>query len=295
MEGFDTKTLESDLHRLDLRFATLRIRQPRMVDRLARSIEQNGQLVPVVAVAEPENRWVLVDGYLRVEALHRLSRDTAWVELWECPLAQALLLVLVHVQGRTWEVIEEGAVIRELMTQFDLSQRELARQTGRDVSWVNRRLSLVQALPEALFTAICRGELSTWAASRVLVPLARANNAHAQTLLAALQRDPLSTRELHTWYQHYQKANQLKRERMLRQPRLFCHTRPRPGGQRVAGRTGRGLAGGVETPHAAPAWIEQATAIGLCGSGNRTAPAGLGRDENRFSGCGRDTGEVHPP
>ena len=222
MKRLAIQTLESDLHQLDLRFASLRIRQPRMVDRLARSIEQNGQLVPVVAVAEQTKRWVLVDGYLRIEALGRLSRDTAWVELWDCPLAQALLIVLVRVQGRTWEAIEEGAVIRELITRFALSQREVARQTGRDVSWVNRRLSLVQDLPEVLFTAICRGELSTWAASRVLVPLARANNDHAQALLTALQHDPLSTRELHTWYQHYQKANRLKRERMLAQPHLFC-------------------------------------------------------------------------
>ena len=222
MKRVDTQTLESDLHRLDLRFASLRMRQPRVVDQLARSIEQNGQLVPVVAVAEQENRWVLVDGYLRIEALGRLSRDTVWVELWDCPLAQALLIVLVRIQGRAWEAIEEGAVIRELITRFELPQREVARQTGRDVSWVNRRLSLVQDLPEALFTAICRGELSTWAASRVLVPLARANNDHAQTLLNALQHDPFSTRELHTWYQHYQKANHLKRERMLAQPHLFC-------------------------------------------------------------------------
>jgi len=222
MKRFDIQTLESDLHRLDLRFASLRMRQPRVVDRLARSIEQNGQLVPVVAVAEQENRWVLVDGYLRIEALGRLSRDTARVELWDCPLAQALLIVLVRIQGRTWEAIEEGAVIRELITRFELPQREVARQTGRDVSWVNRRLSLVQDLPEALFTAICRGELSTWAASRVLVPLARANNDHAQTLLTALQHDRLSTRELHTWYQHYQKANRVKRDRMLAQPHLFC-------------------------------------------------------------------------
>ena len=222
MTSFDIQTLESDLHRLDLRFASLRMRQPRLVERLARSIEQNGQLVPVVAVAEQKERWVLIDGYLRIQALRYLSRDTAWVELWDCPLSQALLIVLVRAQGRTWEAIEEGAVIRELITRFELSQREVARQTGRDASWVNRRLSLVQALPEALLAAICQGELSTWAASRVLAPLARANSEHAQMLLAALQREPLSTRELHTWYQHYQKANRLKRERMLAQPRLFC-------------------------------------------------------------------------
>ena len=222
MTRFDIQTLESDLHRLDLRFASLRIRQAQAVDRLARSIEQNGQLVPVVAVAEQENRWVLIDGYLRIEALRRLSRDTAWVELWDCPLSQALLCVLVRVQGRTWEAIEEGAILRELITRFELSQREVARQIGRDASWVNRRLSLVQELPEALLVAICQGELSTWATTRVLAPLARANSEHAQTLLAALQREPLSARELYTWYQHYHKANGLKRERMLAQPRLFC-------------------------------------------------------------------------
>jgi ParB-like chromosome segregation protein Spo0J len=247
MRRFDTQTLETDLHRLDLRFASVRIRQPRLVERLARSIEHDGQLAPVVAVAEQAERWVLVDGYLRIEALHRLARDTAWVERWDCPLSQALLIVLVRVQARTWEAIEEGALIRELMQRFELSQREVARQTGRDVSWVNRRLSLVQDLPEALFMAICRGELSTWAATRVLAPLARANNEQAQRLLSALQREPLSTRELHTWYQHYQKANRSKRERMLAQPRLFCqalqvHSREQAAGDLRAGPEGAWLA-----------------------------------------------------
>ena len=148
--------------------------------------------MPVVAVGEQEHRWVLIDGYLRIEALRRLSRDTARVELWECPLAQALLLVLVRVQGRAWEAIEEGAVIRELVGQCGLSRREVARQTGRDVSWVSRRLTLVEDLPEAVFAAVCAGELSTWAAVRVLAPLARANAEQAQTLLGALQREPLS-------------------------------------------------------------------------------------------------------
>ena len=222
MMSFDIQTLEADLHRLDCRFASLRIQQPRVVERLARSIEQNGQLVPLVVVAEQPNHWVLIDGYQRIAALHRLSCDTAQIELWDCPLSQALLIVLVRVQARSWEAIEEGAVLRELMTRFDLPQRELARQTGRDVSWINRRLSLVQNLPEALFSAICQGELAPWSASRVLAPLARANNDHAKILLASLQREPLTTRELHTWYQHYQKANHLKRQRMLEQPRLFC-------------------------------------------------------------------------
>jgi ParB family chromosome partitioning protein len=222
MSSFATQTLEADLHRLDLRFSSLRVRQPRAVERLARSIEQSGRLIPVVAVQEQEDRWVLIDGYLRIEALRRLSRDTARVELWDCPLAQALLLVLVRVQGRAWEAIEEGALLRELVEQCGLSRREVARQTGRDVSWVNRRLTLLEDLPEAVFAAVCAGELSSWAAVRMLAPLARANAEQAQILLAALQREPLSTRELRAWYQHFQKANRRQRERMLAQPHLFC-------------------------------------------------------------------------
>jgi ParB-like chromosome segregation protein Spo0J len=287
MRRFDTQTLETDLHRLDLRFAALRMRQPRVVERLARSIEHNGQLVPVVAVAEQTHRWVLIDGYLRIEALRLLSRDTAWVERWDCPLSQALLMVLVRVQARPWEAIEEGALIRELMQRFELSQREVARQTGRDVSWVSRRLSLVQDLPEALFVAICRGELSPWAATRVLAPLARANTDHAERLLSALQREPLTTRELHTWYQHYQKANRLKRERLLTQPRLFCQalqaqTRAQAAADLRAGPEGAWLAGlkrltqhlralhkqvplvltqGLETTSLQPAWAEMKTVV----------------------------------
>jgi ParB family transcriptional regulator, chromosome partitioning protein len=223
MSSFGIQTLEADLHRLDLRFASLRVRQPRAVERLVRSIAQSGQLMPVMVVHEHQQApWVLIDGYLRIEALRRLSRDTARVELWECPLAQALLLVLVRVQGRTWEAIEEGAIIRELVGQCGLSQREVARQTGRDASWVSRRLTLLEDLPEAVFVAVCAGELSTWAAVRILAPLARANAEQAQTLLAALQREPLSTRQLRAWYQHYQKANRQQRERMLAQPHLFC-------------------------------------------------------------------------
>jgi len=223
MSTFGIQTLEADLHRLDLRFSSLRVRQPRAVERLARSIAQSGQLMPVVAVDENQQaQWVLIDGYLRIEALRRLSRDTARVELWECPLAQALLLVPIRVQGRTWEAIEEGAVIRELVGQCGLSRREVARQTGRDASWVSRRLTLVEDLPEAVFAAVCAGELSTWAAVRVLAPLARANTEQARILLAALQREPLSTRQLRAWYQHYQKANRHQRERMLAQPHLFC-------------------------------------------------------------------------
>ena len=221
MEPVKSQLVESDLHRLDLRFAPLRIQQAKAVEALARSMERSGQLTPVVAVAENEDSWVLVDGYLRIAALRRAGRDTAWVELWECALHQALLWVLARVQARPWQAIEEACVVRELVLSYEQSQREVARQIGRDVSWVNRRLALVEGLPEALLNAVAQGQLSTSAATRILAPLARANSTHAHELLQALLREPVSMRELQSWYRHYQSANRERREQMVKQPSLF--------------------------------------------------------------------------
>ena len=70
--------------------------------------------------------------------------------------------------------------------------------------------------------------LSTWAASRVFVPLARANAPDAEALLAALGTAPLSTRELATWYAHDGTANRTARARMVAQPRLFIQALAAP-------------------------------------------------------------------
>jgi hypothetical protein len=54
--------------------------------------------------------------------------------------------------------------------------------------------------------------------------LARANSEHAERLLAALRAAPLSTRELHLWFTHYQSAQHSLRERLVSHPRLFVDT-----------------------------------------------------------------------
>jgi ParB-like chromosome segregation protein Spo0J len=220
-------TGEVDLHRLDLRFADARMLEPRAVEQLTRSIEHSGQLIPCIAVAE-DGQLVLVDGYRRVLALRRLGRDTASVESWGCDLAQGLLKVLARVHGRPFAAIEEALLVRELIQRHGLSQHEVARRSGHDVSWVSRRLELVCGMPDALLASVRKGELSAWAAIRVMAPLARANSAHAKQLLDALGQTPLSTREMQVWFQHYQTSPRAAREHMVEHPRLFIealHTR----------------------------------------------------------------------
>jgi ParB family transcriptional regulator, chromosome partitioning protein len=220
--------LDIDLHLLDLRFAGARLIEPQAVERLCRSIQRDGQIVPCIVVgwsdsseADGAERLVLIDGYRRVAALRRLGRDTAVVERWPCDLAEAVLGVLARTQSRSFAAIEEALLLRELMQGLGVSQRDVGRRCGRDGSWVNRRLKLLSALPEAAVAAVREGRLSNWAASRVIAPLARANSVHADHLLRAQGQARLSTRELRQWFEHYQKARRSIRERMLDHPRLF--------------------------------------------------------------------------
>jgi len=192
---------ELDLHRLEAPYAQTRLQRPEQVRRLMASIDADGQRVPLVVVGAGE-RFVLVDGYQRWAALTRLGRDTAQVEVWDGPLSAALA---------------EG-----------LTQRAVATALGKDPSWVSRRLALLSQLSEPLQEVVRQGVLSSWAASRVLVPLARANAAEAEALLGALRQEPLSTRELATWYSHYAQANRTARARLVAHPRLFIQALQSP-------------------------------------------------------------------
>ncbi|HWX64424.1 ParB/RepB/Spo0J family partition protein [Bradyrhizobium sp.] len=250
----DTPWLDLDLHRLELRFAAARLMEPRAVEQLARSIERGGQIVPCIVVAEPAaearecgERLVLIDGYRRVAALRRLGRDTARVECWRCGLAEGLLAVLARAQMRPFAAVEEALLLRELMAGLGLSQHEVARRCGRDVSWVSRRLQLISALPDAALEAMRAGRLSSWVASRVVAPLARANSEHADRLLQALAAAPLSTRDLRSWLAHYQEASRATRERLVDHPHLFVQARQESDDQQLSERLRDGPEGECES------------------------------------------------
>jgi ParB family chromosome partitioning protein len=245
--------LQMDLHGLVSRFAELRLRDPQRQQQLTRSIAHNSQLVPVIAVAHEREamRWVLIDGYRRLEALQQVGADLIRVNVWEHSVDDALLLCLARGPERAWEGIEEAALLQELAARHSL--RDIAGRIGRDVSWVSRRLNLFKSLPEDLLAQVRLGRLSLWAATRILAPLARANSDHARTLLAALEQQPLSTRELKRLYTHYRRANRTRRERLVANPGLFVQALA---SQEEAAQ-GRRLAAGPEG-----AWYRDLAVIG---------------------------------
>lgn len=209
---------EVEIAMLDLRYAHTRVVQQDRLLSLAVSLDTCGQIRPVV-IAAP---FVLVDGYRRVEALKICGRDTVMAQVWDCGEGQALLRLLC-VQRR-WDAVEEAAIIRELVRGHGLTQAQVARMLCKDPSWVDRRLSLLDSLPEEILDSVKSGRVSSWAASRVLAPLARANADHASAINGWLVREHVSTRDLKTFFDHYKKSGQRVRERMVLAPSLFIKT-----------------------------------------------------------------------
>jgi hypothetical protein len=112
-------------------------------------------------------------------------------------------------------------MIRELKERHNLCQGEIAHLMGRHQSWVSRRLSLLDSLSEDILELVQKGAISSWAAARVLAPMARAIPEHAKILADNLVKEPFSTRDLMDLFRHYHKANRKQRERMVHEPTLY--------------------------------------------------------------------------
>jgi ParB-like chromosome segregation protein Spo0J len=68
-----------ELNRLEFPFMGLRQHDSLAYVKMVHSIDRETQLVPVITVPSGEQRWILIDGYLRVRALQKLAADTLLV------------------------------------------------------------------------------------------------------------------------------------------------------------------------------------------------------------------------
>ena len=208
-----------ELHQLELRHADLRIRDADRQRRLTASVAELGQVVPIVVVAEGD-RFVLIDGYLRVASLARLKRDTATATAW--PLGEAEALIQRHHLGASGRsALEEAWLLAHLGCERGLTGDELARRFCRSKSWVSRRLALVGELSIEIQVRVRAGVVPPQAAMKYLVPLARANQRHFDALVCALGDVRVTEREVGALYAGYRRADHAGRARLVAEPHLF--------------------------------------------------------------------------
>lgn len=214
--------MELELGQLDLRYAGLRIASMKDRARLVASLAEHGQRSAVLVVPEGEHRYVLVDGYARVEALRELGRDVVEAIVLDVPEPEAILLAWRLESRRRRSALEDGWLIAELIRRHGLDQRHVAERLQRSVSWVSRRLALVRELPSNAQEAVRRGSVPAQAAMKYLVPLSRAKREHCERLVTSLgDKPPVTVREVERLYLGWKRADEATRERIVHRPRLY--------------------------------------------------------------------------
>lgn len=209
--------VEVDLHQLELRHRDLRIHDGEQRRRMIGSVAEIGQQVPVVVIRDAD-RLVLIDGYLRVEALRRLHRDTAIATTWPVSEVDALVHHR-HLSEARWVALEDAWLLGRLR-DHGLTMDQLAHRLCRSKSWVSRRLGLLDALDASAQDRVRAGTVPAQAAMKYLVPLARANKRQCEQLIAGLGDTQVSVRELGALYTAWRRADRVGRQRIIAEPLL---------------------------------------------------------------------------
>src|ERR1700678_2831344 len=212
-----------EFHQLDRRWEHLRVRHPARQRRLLASLAESGQQTPIVVVAaegQPD-RFVVIDGYQRITALGQLSRDTVEAAVGPMSEAAAVLLDRSLRLSEHETALEVGWLLAELEQRFGFGLDELARRFDRSVSWVSRRLALVEVLPEAIQQQVREGKILAQVALKFLVPVARQSLEDCQRMAAIFAQHHCDTREAGQLYGAWRGGSPAIRKRILDDPELF--------------------------------------------------------------------------
>jgi ParB/RepB/Spo0J family partition protein len=210
---------------LGQRLAALRLCDPSADEQVKRSLADRGQLSPVVAFADHDQRLELVDGFKRWRAARALEWSTLQVRV--LPVAEVVatgVIDVLHQQQRLTE-LEQGWLIRSLCREHGLSQGAVAHLLRRHKSWVSRRLLLVEGLDDAVQADVRLGLLSPRSAVAVAA-LPRGNQRQAARL--ASERG-LTTRQTETLVHRLREleSDEARRQQMERWPDDVTASAPR--------------------------------------------------------------------
>src|SRR5450432_2209451 len=210
-ESRETQAMQLEFHQLDRPWEHLRVRSPQRQRRLLASLAAAGQ----------PDRYLVIDGYKRIAALQQLGRDTVEAVSWPMGEAEALLLDRSLRFSEHETALEQGWLLAEMERRFGYGLDDLARRFDRSVSWVSRRLALVELLPEAIQQQARDGKISAHVAMNYLVPVARINLEDCQRMAAVFIQHHCDTRQAGQLYAAWRDGSPAIRKRILDQPELF--------------------------------------------------------------------------
>jgi len=168
-----------------------RLIQPEAVRSMTLSMQSTGQLQPLILLKNGDG-YHIIDGIKRYRAALDIGLEALQSLVFEVDMVMAKAMILHYNRhSGSLSMYEQGLIVRSLVHDHGMSQKEVARVLRQSHSWVCRRLSLIERLLPEVQDALRMGSI-TVSHGRELVKLPRGNQGQA---LEVVTRERLTSRE----------------------------------------------------------------------------------------------------
>jgi len=168
-----------------------RLIQPEAVRSMIQSMQSTGQLQPLILLKNNDG-YHIIDGIKRYRAALELGIQELQSVVFEVDVAMAKAMILHYNRhSSSLTMYEQGLIVRSLIHDHGMSQKEVARVLRQSHSWVCRRLGLIERLLPEVQDALRMGSI-TVSHGRELVKLPRGNQGRALEVVIA---EGLTSRE----------------------------------------------------------------------------------------------------
>ncbi|MBI4457374.1 ParB/RepB/Spo0J family partition protein, partial [Candidatus Uhrbacteria bacterium] len=135
---------------------------------LMNSIREHGILQPLLVTTRPQGGYELIAGERRFRAAKMLGLETVPAIVREADSNQKLLLALIeNIQRQDLNPLEEARSYARLMSEYGLTQEDVAKRVGKARSTVANTVRLMD-LPAEIQEAIASGSISAGSARAIL-------------------------------------------------------------------------------------------------------------------------------
>jgi ParB family chromosome partitioning protein len=135
-----------DISELSTEFSHMRLIKPELIKSMEQSLSRFHQLNPII-VREANGQYQIIDGFKRYHAASNLD----WCGLSATVIqttvkAATAMMITYNKNNNSLNDYEEAMILLSLKQTHNMHQDDIAQLVGFSVSWVSRRLALVEKL-----------------------------------------------------------------------------------------------------------------------------------------------------
>ena len=141
----------------------------RDVERCAKTIRQYGLLTPLIVRPCDNGGYLVIDGECELKALQEVGlkkTEAVIVNCQDSTEADKLSLLLSSLKQDPTP-LSEGLILQNLFNTGSYTQADIAHMVGKSVSWVSKRLTLIERLNKSVLELVISKKISCHTAQEI--------------------------------------------------------------------------------------------------------------------------------